>query len=115
MARRGRGAGPAVTDRNDPGGGGLTGATGDLTPDEIDEAFLRERREMEDPDGRARATEGAASGPRPSMTTSATRPRSAPDRGRQAAVRRAVLRRVADRFFDDPLSSPRRRSPATPP
>lgn len=55
-----------MTDRNDPGGGGLTGATGDLTPDEIDEAFLPgERREMEDPDGRARATEGAASGPRP--------------------------------------------------
>ncbi len=56
-----------MTDRNDPGGGGLTGATGDLTPDEVDEAFVPgERREMEDPDGRARAaTEGAASGPRP--------------------------------------------------
>ena len=67
MARRGRGAGPALTDRNDPGGGGLTGATGDLTPDESDEAFLPgERGKMEDPEARARAaTEGAVSAPRP--------------------------------------------------
>jgi len=38
-----------VTDRTDPGGGGLTGATGDLTPDETDESFVpAERREIED-------------------------------------------------------------------
>jgi hypothetical protein len=54
-----------VTDRTDPGGGGLTGATGDLTPDESDEAFVPgERREIEDPDARARVTtEQAASAP----------------------------------------------------
>ena len=54
-----------MTDRTDPGGGGLTGATGDLTPDETDEAFVPgERREIEDPDARARVTtEQAASAP----------------------------------------------------
>ena len=65
MARRGQGPGPAVSDRDDPGGGGLTGATGDLTPDEADEAFVPgERREMEDADARARVTaRQAASAP----------------------------------------------------
>jgi len=54
-----------VTDRTDPGGGGLTGATGDLTPAESDEVFVPgERREIEDPDARARVTtEQAASAP----------------------------------------------------
>jgi len=37
-----------MTDRQDPGGGGLTGATGDLTPAESDEPFVpAERREQE--------------------------------------------------------------------
>ena len=68
MARRGRGAGPAVTDRNDPGGGGLTGATGDLTPDEIDEAFLpSERREGDGRlAGRPARTEGGVAARAPS-------------------------------------------------
>lgn len=36
-----------MSERLDPGGGGLTGATGDLTPDESDEAFVpAERREQ---------------------------------------------------------------------
>jgi hypothetical protein len=36
-----------VTERIDPGGGGLTGATGDLTPDGSDEPFVpAERREQ---------------------------------------------------------------------
>jgi hypothetical protein len=54
-----------VSDRSDPGGGGLTGATGDLTPEETDQAFVPgERREIEDPDARARVTtEQAASAP----------------------------------------------------
>ena len=40
-----------MTDRNNPGGGGLTGATGDLTPDAPDHAFEPgERREVEGPD-----------------------------------------------------------------
>jgi hypothetical protein len=48
-----------VTDRLDPGGGGLTGVTGDLTPDESEDAFVPgERREVEDPQGRARVTLG---------------------------------------------------------
>jgi hypothetical protein len=35
-----------VSERLDPGGGGLTGATGDLTPDDSDEPFVpAERRE----------------------------------------------------------------------
>jgi hypothetical protein len=39
-----------VTDRREVGGGGLTGATGDLTPEGTDEAFdPGERREVEDP------------------------------------------------------------------
>jgi hypothetical protein len=52
-----------MTDRQDRGGGGMTGATGDLTPDETDEPFVPgELREMADPDGRARVTaeQGAA-------------------------------------------------------
>jgi len=37
-----------VSDRDNPGGGGLTGATGDLTPDAPDQAFEPgERREVE--------------------------------------------------------------------
>ena len=36
-----------MTDRPDPGGGGLTGVTGDLTPDDADEPFVpAERREQ---------------------------------------------------------------------
>lgn len=36
-----------MNDRTDPGGGGLTGATGDLTPDGSDEPFVpAERREQ---------------------------------------------------------------------
>ncbi|HEX7171753.1 MAG TPA: hypothetical protein VF365_03975 [Candidatus Limnocylindria bacterium] len=46
-----------MTDRIDPGGGGLTGATGDLTPDESERAFVPgERREVEDPNARASVT-----------------------------------------------------------
>jgi hypothetical protein len=54
-----------VSDRNDPGGGGLTGATGDLTPEDTDEAFVPgERREIEDAEARARVTtEQAAAAP----------------------------------------------------
>lgn len=38
-----------MTGRIDPGGGGMTGATGDLTPDEANDAFVPgERREIED-------------------------------------------------------------------
>jgi hypothetical protein len=43
----------------------MTGATGDLTPDDADEAFVPgERREIEDPDARARVTTEQA-GPAP--------------------------------------------------
>jgi hypothetical protein len=46
-----------VNGRIDSGGGGLTGATGDLTPDDSDRAFVPgERREVEDPDARATMT-----------------------------------------------------------
>jgi hypothetical protein len=46
-----------VTDRIDAGGGGMTGATGDLTPDDSDRAFVPgERRELEDEDARAGVT-----------------------------------------------------------
>jgi hypothetical protein len=46
-----------VSERTDPGGGGLTGATGDLTPDESAEPFEpAERREVDDPDARGRVT-----------------------------------------------------------
>lgn len=42
---------------NDTGGGGLTGATGDLTPDEADEAFVpAELREISDPAHQADVT-----------------------------------------------------------
>ena len=45
-----------MTDRDNPGGGGLTGATGDLTPEAPDQAFEPgERREVEGPD-RAQVT-----------------------------------------------------------
>jgi hypothetical protein len=54
-----------VTDRLDPGGGGMTGATGDLTPDESAEPFTPgERREIDDPEQRGRVThEQAIRGP----------------------------------------------------
>jgi hypothetical protein len=46
-----------VTGRIDPGGGGLTGATGDLTPDDTEEPFVPgERREVEDAESRAALT-----------------------------------------------------------
>jgi hypothetical protein len=46
-----------VTDRENPGGGGLTGATGDLTPDDTDRAFVPgERREIEDAGARGEVT-----------------------------------------------------------
>ena len=45
-----------MTDRDNPGGGGLTGATGDLTPEAPDQAFdPAERREVAGPD-RAQVT-----------------------------------------------------------
>lgn len=45
-----------MTDRDNPGGGGLTGATGDLTPEAPDQAFVPgERREVAGPD-RAQVT-----------------------------------------------------------
>jgi hypothetical protein len=45
-----------MTDRTDPGGA-LTGATGDLTPDDTDQAFVPgERREIEDAGSRAEVT-----------------------------------------------------------
>jgi hypothetical protein len=50
-----------VIDREHPGGGGLTGATGDLTPDATDQAFEPgERREVEGSD-RAQVTHRQAS------------------------------------------------------
>lgn len=56
MARRGRGSRAAVSDRDNPGGGGLTGATGDLTPESPEQAFEPgERREVAGPD-RAQVT-----------------------------------------------------------
>lgn len=51
-----------MSDRIDHGGGGMTGATGDLTPDETDAPFVPgELREIADPGSRARvtATQGA--------------------------------------------------------
>lgn len=46
-----------MNDRIDPGGGGLTGATGNLTPDESEGAFVPgERREVEDEITRANVT-----------------------------------------------------------
>ena len=45
-----------MTDRDNPGGGGLTGATGDLTPEAPDQSFdPGERREVAGPD-RAQVT-----------------------------------------------------------
>ena len=47
-------------ERGEPGGGGMTGATGSLTPDEIDEPFVpAELREVTDPDAHASATHTA--------------------------------------------------------
>jgi hypothetical protein len=55
-----------VTDRIDPGGGGLTGATGDLTPDETDESFVPgERREVEGAESRAAVTDRQGTSARP--------------------------------------------------
>lgn len=52
-----------MNDRN-TGGGGLTGATGHLTPDEPDEAFEPgERREVEDAEHHADVTTTQASRP----------------------------------------------------
>jgi hypothetical protein len=46
-----------VTDRPDPGGGGLTGVTGDLTPDDAARPFdPGERREVDDAGTRGRVT-----------------------------------------------------------
>lgn len=46
-----------MTDRDNPGGGGMTGATGDLTPEAPDQAFdPGELREVAGPD-RARGDE----------------------------------------------------------
>ena len=42
---------------NESGGGGMTGATGDLTPDDADEAFVpAELREISDPEHQADVT-----------------------------------------------------------
>jgi hypothetical protein len=52
-----------VTDRRDPGGGGMTGATGDLTPDDSDAPFVpAERREQAGEHGQGSVTyhQGAA-------------------------------------------------------
>ena len=54
-----------MTERDADSAGGLTGATGDLTPDEIpDELIPAERREIEDASRQAAVTEAqASSGP----------------------------------------------------
>lgn len=50
-----------MTDRESTGGGGLTGATGNLTPDETDAAFEPgERREFGDPASQAEMTTAQA-------------------------------------------------------
>jgi hypothetical protein len=50
-----------VTHRPDAGGGGLTGATGDLTPDATDAAFdPGERREVESAEHQADVTRARA-------------------------------------------------------
>ena len=52
-----------MTERIDPGGGGMTGATGDLTPEGPEESFVPgERREVEDPDARGTVTYRQATG-----------------------------------------------------
>jgi hypothetical protein len=52
-----------VTDRPDAGGGGLTGATGDLTHESTDRPFVpAERREMEDHQGEVTASPARQSG-----------------------------------------------------
>ena len=46
-----------MTSHHPGGGGGMTGATGDLTPDTTDDAFVPgELREVADPDEQARMT-----------------------------------------------------------
>jgi hypothetical protein len=46
-----------VTRPNPSGGGGMTGATGDLTPDDADRAFIpAELREISDPEHQAEVT-----------------------------------------------------------
>ena len=61
-----------MTRPNESGGGGLTGATGDLTPDETEQPFIpAEQRAMSDPEREADASvptdqpEGAAGGTTP--------------------------------------------------
>ena len=57
MARRRGGSGSAVTERTDASGGGLTGATGNLTPDASERPFVpAERREVEDRQGQVTAS-----------------------------------------------------------
>lgn len=57
MARRSGGSITAVTNRREPGGGGMTGATGDLTPADADVPFVpAERREISDPQHQAEVT-----------------------------------------------------------
>jgi hypothetical protein len=57
MARRGGGRLTAVTERDHTGGGGLTGATGDLTFEENDRPFVTgESQEIGDPARRADVT-----------------------------------------------------------
>jgi hypothetical protein len=52
-----------VTERIDPGGGGMTGATGDLTPEGPEQSFVPgERREVEDPEARGNVTYRQATG-----------------------------------------------------
>lgn len=47
-----------MSDRTDPGGGGMTGVTGDLTPADSDDAFVPgERREIAGEEERARVTQ----------------------------------------------------------
>ena len=57
MAGRGRGRREAVSERERAGGGGLTGATGDLTFEENDRPFVTgEAREASDPERKADVT-----------------------------------------------------------
>jgi hypothetical protein len=59
-----------MTRPNESGGGGMTGATGDLTPDDADRPFVpAEQREISDPEPHEDATEDT--GDRPAGGTSA--------------------------------------------
>lgn len=46
-----------MTDRIEPGGGGMTGATGDLTPDDDTSFVPGERRQIEEPEWVARESD----------------------------------------------------------